>query len=129
MMGAGLVLALIGFVWVPLIPIGLLLLLVGALVGTVRQEPWTKPQPRTEGRVIDRTGLIGKPKHIYCPRCCSAEFQPVKKGFSVGKAAAGGLLFGPMGLLGGMIGANQPQLVCLRCGNRWFPRRQVGGGS
>lgn len=42
-------------------------------------------------------------------------------GFSLGQAAVGGFLLWPLGLLAGMIGASQVELVCLRCGHRWAP--------
>ena len=43
-----------------------------------------------------------------CPMCGEKkrwiEVDQTKKGFSVGKAAVGGLLLGPVGLLGGALG-------------------------
>lgn len=54
-----------------------------------------------------------------CPCCGRANIQAVKKGFGLGKAAVGGLLLGPVGLLGGAIGANDIQFVCLSCGHKW----------
>lgn len=54
-----------------------------------------------------------------CPCCGKTNIQAVKKGFGLGKAAVGGLLLGPVGLVGGMIGANDIQFVCLSCGHRW----------
>ena len=38
-----------------------------------------------------------------------------KKGFSVGKAALGGLLIGPLGLLGGALGKKKVYYVCGKC--------------
>ena len=52
---------------------------------------------------------------VICPHCGSSQIQSMNKGFSAGKAAAGGLLFGPVGLLGGVIGANKAVRVCLNC--------------
>lgn len=58
--------------------------------------------------------------HIaYCPKCTSQSVTPVKKGFGVGKAAAGGLILGPVGLVGGAIGANKIEFVCANCGHRY----------
>lgn len=54
-----------------------------------------------------------------CPCCGKTNIQAVKKGFGLGKAAVGGLLLGPVGLLGGAIGANNIQFVCLSCGHKW----------
>ena len=42
-----------------------------------------------------------------------------KKGFGLGKAAAGGLLLGPIGLLGGVIGSGKIVVTCLKCGHKW----------
>ena len=43
----------------------------------------------------------------------------IKKGFGLGKAAAGGLLLGPIGLLGGVIGSGKIIVTCLKCGHKW----------
>ncbi|MBO5736696.1 MAG: hypothetical protein J6S04_02700 [Clostridia bacterium] len=39
-----------------------------------------------------------------------------KKGFSVGKAAVGGLIFGPLGLIGGALGKKKVWYCCGKCG-------------
>ncbi len=56
---------------------------------------------------------------IRCPKCGSNQLAAGNKGFGLGKAAVGGLLLGPVGLLGGFVGSGQVMLSCLRCGNRW----------
>ena len=38
------------------------------------------------------------------------------KGFSVGKAALGGFLLGPVGLLGGALGKKKVLYICGKCG-------------
>jgi RNA polymerase subunit RPABC4/transcription elongation factor Spt4 len=58
---------------------------------------------------------------MVCPVCGSANFTSVKKGFSIGKAAAGGVLLGPLGLLGGALGSNDTAFRCQKCGYRWTP--------
>ncbi|MEH7505098.1 TerD family protein [Neobacillus drentensis] len=58
---------------------------------------------------------------IICPRCHSANVRTGKKGFGLGKAAIGGLILGPVGLLGGFIGKNQLKFSCNSCGNSWSP--------
>jgi tellurium resistance protein TerD len=58
---------------------------------------------------------------IICPRCHSSNVRTGKKGFGLGKAAIGGLILGPVGLLGGFIGKNQLKLSCNSCGNNWSP--------
>lgn len=39
-----------------------------------------------------------------------------KKGFSVGKAAAGAILLGPIGLVGGALGKKKQYYYCGKCG-------------
>lgn len=58
---------------------------------------------------------------IFCPRCHSSNVRTGKKGFGLGKAAIGGLILGPVGLLGGFIGKNQLKFSCNSCGNSWSP--------
>lgn len=54
-----------------------------------------------------------------CPKCGSTSIQVVKQGFGFGKAAVGALLVGPVGLVGGAIGANKTKRVCLNCNHKW----------
>ncbi|NRD79253.1 TerD family protein [Bacillus sp. BRMEA1] len=58
---------------------------------------------------------------IICPRCHSSNVRTGKKGFGLGKAAIGGLILGPVGLLGGFIGQNQLKFACNNCGSTWSP--------
>lgn len=58
---------------------------------------------------------------VRCPVCGSTQIAAAKKGFGVGKAAAGGLLLGPVGLLGGFIGSRKIKITCLKCGHEWRP--------
>ena len=57
---------------------------------------------------------------LKCPMC--GEFSKwikvdtTKKGFSVGKAAVGGLLLGPVGLVGGALGKKKVCYCCGKCG-------------
>jgi tellurium resistance protein TerD len=58
---------------------------------------------------------------IPCPKCGSLSFTVGQQGFSLGKAAAGGLLLGPVGLLGGVLGRKKVELTCLKCSQSWTP--------
>lgn len=55
-----------------------------------------------------------------CPMC--GEFvnwklvDVTKKGFSVGKAAVGAVLFGPVGVIGGALGKKTECYACGKCG-------------
>jgi DNA-directed RNA polymerase subunit RPC12/RpoP len=59
--------------------------------------------------------------NIKCPVCNSMNFSTGQKGFGLGKAAAGAILLGPVGLLGGMFGRKKIELVCQACGHKWKP--------
>jgi hypothetical protein len=58
---------------------------------------------------------------IHCPRCNSTQITANKKGFSAGKAAAGALLTGGMGLLAGTHGSGNIRITCLTCGHKFKP--------
>lgn len=55
-----------------------------------------------------------------CPMCNEyAKWKVVdtsNKGFSVGKAALGAVIFGPMGLVGGALGKKTKTYCCGQCG-------------
>lgn len=56
---------------------------------------------------------------LLCPKCSSSMISPHKKGFGLGKALLGLVITGPIGLLGGCIGANSITVTCLSCGYNW----------
>lgn len=59
-----------------------------------------------------------------CPECGSSDIEHDKKGFSGGKAAAGGIAAGPVGALAaGSHGSDDVQGLCTECGHTW----KVGG--
>ena len=55
-----------------------------------------------------------------CPMCHEflkwKKVDQTKKGFSVGKAAAGAFLLGPIGLVGGALGKKKVYFCCGSCG-------------
>ena len=55
-----------------------------------------------------------------CPMCGEyslwKKVDTSKQGFSVGKAAVGGVLLGPVGLLGGALGKKKVSYCCGKCG-------------
>lgn len=61
--------------------------------------------------------------HPTCTRCKGSQLIPVTQGFGFGKAFAGGVLLGPLGLLAGGIGAHELRSHCQGCGHRFT----VGG--
>lgn len=56
---------------------------------------------------------------IKCPNCNSTNLTANKKGYSAGKAVAGTLLTGGIGLLGGFLGSDKIRITCLKCGHSW----------
>ena len=59
---------------------------------------------------------------MVCPACGSrldwVKVDTGNKGFSVGKAAAGAVLLGPLGLVGGALGKKKETYYCKKCGFR-----------
>jgi len=55
-----------------------------------------------------------------CPMCGEKEkwkyIDDTKKGFSGGKALAGGILLGPIGLVAGALGKKKHLYICASCG-------------
>jgi hypothetical protein len=56
---------------------------------------------------------------VTCPKCGSDQLSSNKKGFSGGKAVAGAVLTGGIGLLAGIIGSSKVVCTCLACGNQF----------
>lgn len=71
----------------------------------------------TEAKVVSN---IDEP--IRCPKCSSTQITAEKKGYSSGKALAGALVTGGIGLLAGFHGSGNIKVICLKCGNSWKPK-------
>lgn len=59
---------------------------------------------------------IDDKEYIFCPECLSTHIHSEQKGFSGGKALAGAITVGAIGLLAGTIGSQKVKLTCLKCG-------------
>lgn len=62
---------------------------------------------------------------IRCPKCGSAQISADQKGFSVGKAVAGAVVAGGIGLAAGGIGSKKVIITCLKCGHQFKPGEQL----
>jgi TM2 domain-containing membrane protein YozV len=61
-------------------------------------------------------------QQVCCPKCGSSQLTANKKGFSLGKAVAGGILLVPIaGVATGMVGKNKIIITCLNCGKQFKP--------
>jgi ribosomal protein S27E len=81
---------------------------IASLTGGEAGAPTTKPTYVPQGTV-------------RCPKCGSEQVGAGNKGFGLGKAAAGLVLLGPLGLLGGVVGSKKIVVSCLNCGHQWQP--------
>ena len=62
---------------------------------------------------------------IRCPKCKSTNLHVSQKGFSGGKALAGALTVGALGLLAGTIGSKNIEITCLNCGHKFNPVKEA----
>lgn len=73
------------------------------------------PMKDTESEPVSQQELL------HCPKCDSTNLKTNDKGFSLGKAAVGGVLLGGVGLLAGMHGSKRIRVNCMQCGHSWVP--------
>lgn len=71
------------------------------------------------GCPINEQSSSSEEEHLCCPKCHSKELHSEHKGFSGGKALAGAVLTGGIGLLAGTIGSKDVQITCLKCGKKF----------
>lgn len=60
---------------------------------------------------------------VLCPYCASSQISPVRKNYDGGLGCLGLILFGWWGLLLGLLGGGDIEMVCHNCGSRWTPGR------
>ena len=60
---------------------------------------------------------------VMCPYCASSQISPVRKNYDGGLGCLGLILFGWWGLLLGLLGGGDVEMVCHNCGARWTPGR------
>lgn len=78
-----------------------------------------KPDKSIKGVKSETNNSNNDDTKIRCPKCGSEQLTSNKKGFGAGKALAGGMIAGPLGLFAGAIGKNKIEITCLKCGNRF----------
>lgn len=93
--------------------------LAGEGIANARDKSAKKKEQKKEEKqeLKERIKQMDKEGIVYCPKCYSTDITANKKGFSLGKAAAGSLIAG--GVLLGAVGKNKIEVTCLKCGNKW----------
>ena len=94
------------------------------LADAIAAMPAATPRKPTSAKkilVADRKAEARAAGFACCPRCGSTSLSGQKHGYGVGKAAAGVLLVGGIGLVAGGIGANKVKVTCLNCGYQFRP--------
>lgn len=71
-------------------------------------------------------GEVAPGIYVVCPKCGSRNLMIGKPpGFDMGKAAAGFLVLGPVGLLFGSSGENDIPLLCPACRHSWTQKHKT----
>lgn len=65
--------------------------------------------------------IIMEEDKVHCPECNSTQITADKKGYHAGKAIAGVILTGGVGLLAGFHGSKKLVLYCMACGHKFKP--------
>lgn len=75
--------------------------------------------PNCGYQVQQRTDNAYEGEYLCCPKCHSKELHSEHQGFSGGKALAGAVLTGSIGMLTGTIGSKEVRITCLKCGHHF----------
>ena len=88
-----------------------------------RLDEITKKLKNSKTPIYAQVPVVGNiDEPIRCPKCSSTQITAEKKGYSAGKALAGAVLTGGIGLLAGFHGSGNIKVICLKCGNSWTPK-------
>lgn len=68
---------------------------------------------------LQQTDNTDENEYLCCPKCHSKELHSEHQGFSGGKALAGTVLTGGIGILAGTIGSKEVRIICLKCGHHF----------
>ena len=93
-------------------------------VPEIPQDPdvWLTKGQRKKREISARKQAAAAQGIACCPKCGSTSLSANKKGFSVGKAAAGMFVTSQLaGAVAGGIGANKIRVTCLHCGYQFKP--------
>jgi len=77
------------------------------------------PITQSSQPIIQSSQTNESQEYLACPACKSKDLHADQKGFSGGKAFAGAVLTGGIGLLAGTIGSKEVIITCLKCGNKF----------
>jgi len=112
---------------------GLIFIWAGKIISKPPQPKETELKPQVATTTVEDNGTEPvqapepgqptepEPEQVRCPKCRSTQLSFDKKGYGVGKAAAGVLLTGGIGLLAGGIGKGKYKITCMACGHVWKP--------
>lgn len=67
----------------------------------------------------ERLEQLKKDKITYCSKCHSTSLTYQNKKLSIGRAVAGGVLFGGVGAVVGGLSSKKGYVKCLNCGHKW----------
>ena len=89
--------------------------------GGYKEQREAKREERLEKiSEIKERHYVPEGHQVRCPKCGSTQLSANKKGFSLGKAVAGGIILNPvLGVATGMIGKDKIIVTCINCGSQF----------